>query len=327
LPTALYFSRTLWRWIRMAIHFIEPRRETLHGTFSRDLPPALSIDSGDTVVFSTLEAGWGLETSGENGERRRFEDFRPEWRGEGHALCGPIEVRGAEPGMTLEVRIHNLRVGIWGRTVTGGSVPLEWNHRLGVADREEALCWTLDPHALVGRDQYGHTVALKPFMGVMGMPPEEPGLHPTPPPRVTGGNIDCKELTAGSSLFLPIAVPGALFSVGDGHAAQGDGEVCQTAIECPFERVELSFVLHPGLRLSTPRALTPQAWISFGFHTDLDEAMFLATEATLDLMGELFGLGRHTALALASVAVDFRVTQVVNGAKGVHALLPHGAIR
>ena len=91
----------------------------------------------------------------------------------------------------------------------------------------------------------------------MGMPPAEPGLHPTRPPRATGGNIDCKELGPGRSLFLPVAVPGALFCVGDGHAAQGDGEVCETAIECPMERVELSFRLHRDLRLRTPRALTP----------------------------------------------------------------------
>ena len=101
----------------------------------------------------------------------------------------------------------------------------------------------------------------------------------------------------------------------------------QTAIECPVERAELSFYLHRDLRLRTPRALSSEGWICFGFHRDLDEAMFLAEEAMLDLMGELFGLDRHQALALASVAVDFRVTQVVNGAKGVHALLPHGAIR
>src|SRR5215210_969190 len=311
----------------MGMHRIEAGRDTLHGVFSRELPPALTIDSGDTVVFSTLESGWDLEPPQKTGERQLFEDFRPEWRGDGHALCGPVEVVGAEPGMTLEVRIVGLRTGTWGRTVTGGPYPKELNQRLGVADREEHLEWTLDPDALIGRDQYGHTVALRPFMGVMGMPPEGPGLHPTPPPRTTGGNIDCKELVPGSSLFLPIAVPGALFSVGDGHAAQGDGEVCQTAIECPMERAELSFRLHPDLRLRTPRALTQEGWISFGFHTNLDEAMFLAVEAMLDLMGELFGLGRSRALALASVAVDLRVTQVVNGAKGVHALLPHGAIR
>ena len=311
----------------MRIHKIDPRKETLHGAFSRDLPPALSIDPGDTVVFSTLESGWGLEPSGENEERRHFEDFRSEWRGDGHALCGPVEVRGAEPGMTLEVRVGDLRAGTWGRTIVGGSYPKALNQRLGVADQEVQLEWTLDPDTLVGRDQYGHTVVLRPFMGVMGMPPDEPGLHPTQQPRATGGNIDCKELVTGSSLFLPIAVPSALFSVGDGHAAQGDGEVCQTAIECPMERVELSFCLHHDLDLRTPRALTPVGWISFGFHHDLDEAMFLAVEAMLNLMGELLGLDRHQALALASVAVDFRITQVVNGAKGVHALLPHGSIR
>ena len=311
----------------MAVRNIEPTRETLHGAFSMDLPPVLSIDAGDTVVFSTLEAGWGLEASRDTGERRRFEDFRPEWRGEGHALCGPVEVRGAEPGMTLEVRVADLRTGTWGRTVAGGAYPEELNRRLGVAEYEEHLEWTLDPDALVGRDQYGHSVALSPFMGVMGMPPDEPGLHPTQPPRTTGGNIDCKELIVGSSLFLPIAVRGALFSVGDGHAAQGDGEVCQTAIECPMQRGELSFRLHHDLRLRTLRARTPKGWISFGFHPDLDEAMFIAVEAMLGLMEGLFGLERPKALALASVAVDFHVTQVVNGAKGVHALLPHGAIR
>jgi acetamidase/formamidase len=196
-----------------------------------------------------------------------------------------------------------------------------------VDDREEHLEWTLDPDALIGRDQYGHSVALGPFMGVMGMPPDEPGLHPTQPPRASGGNIDCKELVPGSSLFLPISVRGALFSVGDGHAAQGDGEVCQTAIECPMQRVELSFRLRSDLRLRTPRALTPKGWISFGFHPDLDEAMFIAVEAMIDLLEGLLGLDRRRALALASVTVDFHVTQVVNGAKGVHALLPHGAIR
>jgi len=312
----------------MKTHHIEPGRETLHGTFSRDLPPVLTIDPGDTVVFSTLDAGWGLEPYGESGApRRRFEDFRPEWRGEGHALCGPVEVRGAEPGTTLEVRIGELRTGIWGWTNVGGSYPEGLNKRLGVGDREEQLRWTLDPGAMVGRDQHGDTVALHPFMGVMGLPPDDPGTHPTRPPRATGGNIDCKELTRGASLFLPVAVPGALFSVGDGHAAQGDGEVCETAIECPMECVELSFCLHRDLRLRVPRALTHAGWLTFGFHRDLDEATFIAVGAMLDLMGELMGLDRHRALALASVAVDLRITQVVNEAKGVHALLPHGAIR
>ena len=312
----------------MNTHHIDPGKETLHGTFSRDLPPVLTIDPGDTVVFSTLDAGWGLEPYGESGApRRSFEDVRPEWRGDGHALCGPVEIRGAEPGTTIEVRIGELRPGPWGWTNVGGSFPEGWNRRLGVGDREERLRWTLDSKAMVGRDQHGDTVALHPFMGVMGLPPADPGQHPTRPPRATGGNIDCKELVRGASLFLPVAVAGALFSVGDGHAAQGDGEVCVTAIECPMERVELSFHLHHGERLRVPRALTGAGWLTFGFHRDLDEAMSMAVDSMLDLMGELFGIDRHRALALASVAVDLRITQVVNDAKGVHALLPHGAIR
>jgi acetamidase/formamidase len=146
------------------------------------------------------------------------------------------------------------------------------------------------------------------------------------PPRPTGGNIDCRELTAGSSLFLPIAVPGGLFSAGDGHAAQGDGEVAETAIECPVERADLTFLLHPALPIATPRARTAEGWLTLGFADDLDEAMFRALEAMLDLIGERYGMGRAEALAMASVAVDLRVTQVVNGTKGVHAFLRHGAI-
>ena len=157
----------------MRIHKIDPRKGTLHGAFSRDLPPALSIDPGDTVVFSTLESGWGLEPSGENEERRHFEDFRSEWRGDGHALCGPVEVRGAEPGMTLEVRVGDLRAGTWGRTIVGGSYPKALNQRLGVADQEVQLEWTLDPDTLVGRDQYGHTVVLRPLLWALW------GCHPT----------------------------------------------------------------------------------------------------------------------------------------------------
>lgn len=122
-------------------------------------------------------------------------------------------------------------------------------------------------------------------------------------------------------------MPGGLFSTGDGHAAQGDGEASVTAIECPIERCDLTFVLHEKLTLSTLRARTTEGWLTLGFHEDLNEATFLALDAMLDLMGEQFGMGRGEALAMASVVVDLRVTQVVNGVKGVHAVLPHGAIR
>ena len=197
----------------MAVHRIEPERQTLHGQFSRDFPPVLTIDPGDTVCFRTLDAGWHLEPPIAPGVPGRKFAPRIERRDNGHALCGPIAVRGAKPGMTLEVQINVVQPGTWGWTFAGGW-PSELNKRLGVAEGPEyLLSWKLDTDAMIGRNQYGRTVALRPFMGVMGMPPDETGMHSTWPPRVWGGNIDCKELVVGSTLMLPIPVPGALFSV------------------------------------------------------------------------------------------------------------------
>ncbi|HYP40442.1 MAG TPA: acetamidase/formamidase family protein [Chloroflexia bacterium] len=311
----------------MTTYRIEPEHRTLHGKFSRELPPVLTIDSGDTVVFRTLDAGWGLEPATSiEGERRKFEPHNPEMA-KGHALCGPVEIRGAERGMTLAIDIVDIRPGSYGATYAGG-----WsndiNDRLGISNQKGImLAWTLDPDAMTATDQFGHTVDLHPFMGVMGLPPDEPGLHPTAPPRFCGGNIDCKELVAGTTLYLPITIPGALFSVGDGHGRQGDGESSTTAIECPMERVELTFHLHRDMRINTPHARTSEGWLTLAFHQDLNEAAALALEAMLDLMMEQYSVERLEALALASLVVDLRVTQMVNGVKGVHAVLPHGAVR
>ncbi len=309
----------------MATHIIEPERRTLHGHFSRDLPPVLTINSEDTVRFRTLDAGWSIGSPADTDEPRPKFEPRTKELDSGHALCGPIEIRGAQPGMTLEVQIDEVVPDTSGWTAAGG-----WsngiNERLGVENDGVLLKWTLDTEKMVGRDQFGHEVALRPFMGVMGMPPDEPGVLPTSPPRVTGGNIDCKELVAGSALYLPIAVEGGLFSVGDGHGLQGDGEVSSTAIECGMERVSLTFRLHEEMRIETPRARTPTGWITFGFSEDLDEATLIALEAMLQLIEEKHGIKRPVSLGLASVLVDMRVTQIVNGVRGVHAVLPHGAI-
>jgi acetamidase/formamidase len=186
------------------------------------------------------------------------------------------------------------------------------------------LDWKLD--AANGRDEKGRSVELRPFLGVLGMPPPEPGRHSTGPPRKWGGNIDCKELVAGTTLYLPIPVDGALFSAGDGHAAQGDGEVSGTAIECPVERAVLTLELS-DLHLRTPIARTGESWIAFGFDEDLDLAAEQAMATMLDLMERELDLDRNYAMGLASVAVDLRVTQIVNGAKGVHAVLRDDAIR
>src|SRR5262249_12146115 len=145
----------------------------------------------------------------------------------GHALVGPIEVRDSHAGQTLVVRIDEVRVGDWGATVV---YPDRWL-RLDVAE-PQVTWWELDADAGVARDGAGRTVELRPSPGVRGMPPVGHGAHATAPPRPQGGNIDCKELVSGTTLFLPIPVDGALFSAGDGHGAQGDGEVSGTAIEC-----------------------------------------------------------------------------------------------
>jgi acetamidase/formamidase len=285
----------------VAVHEIPLERRTLHGHFSRDLEPVLEIDSGDTVRISTPNAGWYL-ASGELFEPR---DAHLD---EGHALAGPIRIRGAVTGQTLAVRIEEIVPGPWGVTFGDGGHMLRWK-------LEE------------GRGRTGaFEVELRPFLGVLGMPPVDHGVHSTGPPRRQGGNIDCAALVAGTTLFLPIPVDGALFSAGDGHARQGDGEVSGTAIECPAEAV-LTLSLVDDLTLEWPIALTADAWLTFGFDEDLDHAGDIALEGMLELMRREHGVERRDALALASVAVDLRVTQVVNGIKGVHAVLRHDAIR
>ena len=311
----------------MTMYTLEPDRRTLHGHFSRDLPPALTIDPGDTVRFRTLDAGWGVEPPTEPGSPTVLFEPRVEGEDDGHSLCGPVAIKGAQPGMVLEIQINKIQPGTWGWNSAGGWAN-ELNKQLGVAEGERhSNAWALDPDNMIGHNQQGHALELSPFMGVMGMPPNEPGIHSTGPPRIWGGNLDCKELVTGSTLFLPIPVPGALFSTGDGHAAQGDGEASGTAIECPMERVDLTFYLRDNLPLSTPRAKTAEGWLTLGLHEDLNQAMVLALNAMLDLMSEQFELQRKEALALASLVVDLRITQVVNGVRGVHAVLPHGAVR
>jgi acetamidase/formamidase len=304
----------------VALHEIPLERRTLHGHFSRDLEPILTVEPGDSIAFACLNSGW------RTAEHELYVE-RDEELDAGHALIGPIEVRGARAGQALEVRIDEVRVGASGFTQAGGwGTPL--NERLGVADGETVtLTWELDADASVGRDQVGRQVTLRPFLGVVGMPPPESGIHSTAPPRACGGNIDCKELVAGTTLFLPISVDGALLSAGDGHAAQGDGEVSQLAIEAPVERAQLTLSVRDDLQLTTPVAWTPEAWLTFGFDEDLDEAAALAIDAMLELMGREHGLERREALALASVVVDLRVTQLVNGACGIHARLAHEALR
>jgi acetamidase/formamidase len=302
---------------------LDPAPATVTDVFSRDLPPVLSVDPGDTITIRSLDAHGYLERPRTPGEKRpqMFRDRR------GHCLAGPIAVRGAEPGMVLAVRVESLLPDEWGWTVAAAAdTPL--GRRLGLAGAEPSwLLWELDPDEATGTDQYGHTVDLAPFLGVIGMPPSEAGEHSTVPPRVLGGgNIDCRELVAGSTLFLPVTVPGAMLCVGDGHAAQGDGEVSGTAVECAMT-TRMTLDLLPAAPVPTVHALTPEGRITFGFDADLNEASAQALDAMLSWIESTHGLDRPTALALSSATVHLRVTQVANQTWGVHALLPEGAIR
>jgi acetamidase/formamidase len=313
--------------VRTTLHEIPLERRTLHGHFSRDLEPVAEVRPGDVIRFATLDAGWGVEPPRADGsQRERFSPLDEELDA-GHALIGPVAVLSAVAGQTLEVGIEEVRVGPFGLSVAGGwSTPL--NDRLGVGEGESrVLAWDLDADAAVGRDRDGREVSLAPFLGVLGMPPPEPGVHETGPPRAWGGNLDCKELVAGTKLFLPIPVDGALFSAGDGHALQGDGEVSSTAIECPLERAQLSLSLRDDLELTAPIARTRDSWLAFGLGKSLDEAAGNAVDSMLVLMERELGLERRDALALASLVVDLRITQVVNGVQGVHAVLRDDAIR
>jgi len=285
----------------VTVHELPLEQRTLHGYFSPELEPVLEIEPGDSVRISVPNAGWQLS------REEQFVAKTPELD-TGHPIAGPIAVRGAKPGQTLTVRVDEVAPGDWGVTYSGERHAVHWALTEGVG-------------SALGRE-----LDLAPFLGVMGMPPPEPGVHSTGPPRRWGGNMDCKELVAGATLYLPIPVEGALFSAGDGHAVQGDGEVSGTAIEAPT-RAQLTLDLQDDPVLEWPVARLEGAWITLGFDEDISVAGQIALEGMLALLGRELGVSGADALALASLAVDLRATQVVNGAQGVHALLRDDAIR
>jgi acetamidase/formamidase len=307
----------------MTRHQLDPSPSTTADVFSRDLPPVLTVDPGDTIVLRSLDASGHLQPQTFPGEKV------PMMHGEGrrgHCLTGPIAVRGAEPGQVLAVRFISLRPDPWGFTAAAGrDNPL--TRRLGLHETPAAyLLWQIDADAGVATSDRGHQVRTAPFHGVTGLAWDEPGEHSTNPPRaVGGGNIDCKELVAGSTLYLPVSLPGALLSIGDGHAAQGDGEVSGTAIETGMT-TELQVDLVTDRPVPGVHAETPAGRITFGFSLDLNAAMGDALDAMLTWLQASYDLDKATALALASPVVDLKVTQVANDAWGVHALLPAGAI-
>jgi acetamidase/formamidase len=307
----------------MTVHELKSTPETVVDVFSPDLPPVLAVAPGDTIVVHTMDSGGFLAKPPVTGDPgpQMIENLR------GHCLVGPIAVEDTVAGQVLAVRFERIVPDDWGLTVAGvADTPL--NRRLGFDGSDGTrLIWDLDVDKGVGTNQLGLSIPLRPFLGVVGVTPPEPGVHSTVPPRAVGaGNIDCRELVEGSTLYIPITVDRTHLYVGDGHAAQGDGEVSGTAIEAGMTTTMVVDV-EPDPVLDTVHAVTPAGRITFGFDADLNEASAIALEAMLIWIRKLHPVSRAEALAMASTTVSLRVTQIANGTWGVHALLPDGVIR
>ncbi len=299
---------------------------TVHRNFfDATLKPVLRIESGDIVRLETATGNPRyFEKLGVAKDKippelyAAFEGVEGAGRGD-HTLNGPIYVNGAAAGDMLEIRIRSvdLRFPIAGQGFSAGrgSLPGEFS------SSKERVLW-LDMAKRTTEYAPGVVVPLRPFWGIIAVaPPLSMGRVPSPPPGIFGGNMDNRDLVAGTILYLPVFVPGALLSVGDGHAAQGHGEVCGGAIETSLKG-EIQVFVRKNSPIKMPRAETPTHYMTMGFSEDLDEAAKIATRQMLDWMTELKGISREDAYMVASSAMDLVVTQVVDGTKGIHALLP-----
>ena len=315
----------------MAQHRIPATPDTVRwGTFSADYPPVLTVQSGDTVTLECVSGAQDLLPPASMGctvppALAAIHAANPARVG-AHILTGPVAITGAEPGDTLEVRIDAIELGAdWGfcgHRPLAGTLPEDFPHRFLshiAVDRVARTC----------RLPWGTVLPLAPFFGVMGVaPPPQYGAISTKEPREHGGNLDNKEVGVGSTLFLPVWVPGANFSAGDGHGVQGDGEVCINALEMCLTGT-FTFVLHKAAdsaRLRFPRAESPTHYISMGMNEDLDLAMKQALREMIAFITARSALSADQAYQFCSLAVDFHVTQTVNGEKGVHGMLRKGLL-
>lgn len=298
------------------------------GHYDASDKPVLTIQSGDIVVIHTLltNSPAGLERAGvppsdvEPALRAVYAGVPATARGPGgHILTGPIAIAGAEPGDTLEVRIQKIDLAI----------PYAYNaFRYGAGFLTDDFPYArmkivpLDRARMIGRFGPGIDVPLAPFFGSMGVaPPPAFGRYDSAPPTINGGNMDDKALVAGTTLFLPVHAAGALFQAGDGHAAQGNGEVDITALETSLVGT-FQFILHKRQITPYPRAETPTAYIAMGFDDDLSNATRKAVRNMIDFLVTAKGLTRDDAYMLVSVAGDIEITELVDRNKGVHVVMP-----
>jgi len=299
-----------------------------HHAWDREHAPALEVEDGASVEFETTDASGGQlgpSSTAHDLEALDFERVNP--------VSGPVVVRGARRGDVLEVEVLELALRGWGWTaiipgfgLLADQYPTPWLKH-----------WNLTPGSPTALFGDGVEVPVAPFPGTIGLAPPTPGPHSTVPPHPWGGNLDTKHLTAGTKLYLPVGVEGALFSVGDTHAAQGDGEVCGTAIESAM-RIALRFRVRRDLQLRFPAfetfgeapgdRATSGSFVTTGVGPDLMGAARDAVSAMIDHLTRRAGLDANEAYALCSVAVDLRLHEVVDAPNWVvGAWLPHGIVR
>lgn len=309
-------------------HRLEAAPETVQwGYFDPASKPVLTIDDGDSVDVSTV-SGVPEVLPPPGSPFVVPEDLalihKSTARGPAnHILTGPIAIRGAESGDVLEVTILDVSLrSDWGFNV----IRPYWGVLQSDFTRRFVSHIALDQKRMIGTLPSGLSVPLAPFFGIMGVaPPLSHGRQSSKEPRNYGGNIDFKDLRPGTKLYLPVFAPGALFSVGDGHAAQGDGEVNGMAIETALSG-SFEFHLRKDLDWRLPRAETNSHFVTFGFNEDINAALRDALHEMIGWIAELYGVLREDAYALASIAVDLRITQMVNGVKGAHAMLARDAV-
>ena len=311
------------------VHVVPSTRETVQlGVYDTNLPPILTIESGDSISFPDTWSHF-LNELQPNVPIDTLVRLRMNNPGRGpHSIIGPIAVNKAEPGDVLEIRYQRIHPYEWGATFNN---PSALGTGLLAQDfpQGQIKYLDLDLSAMTSEFLPNITIPLKPFQGTLGVappdgffPPFSPGVTSSVPPGPHGGNLDLSELTEGSTLYIPVWKSGALIYTGDSHAVQGDGEICLTALETRMKELQIQVILHKQKDLAWPVAETDTHWIIMGLDKDLNVAMILAARNAIKFLAVQARISDLDAYALCSVAVSFRVTQVVDIVRGVHALIP-----
>jgi acetamidase/formamidase len=300
-------------------HLLPATLETTQwGWFNNAQPPVLRVESGDTIMIETMMHSHNQVVPGKTIEE--IKKLRTDHPGRGpHTLTGPIFVNGAQPGDVLKVKLNKIvpRAYATNFNVPGmfGQFPKEYQ------DGQVKYLY-LDLERKITEFLPGVFIPLRPFPGTLGVARKEPGQYSSVPPGDYAGNMDIRDFVEGTTLYVPVHVPGALLWTGDSHAAQGNGEVNLTALETAYRELNLTVEVVKNMKLDMPRIETPKSWITMGFDSDLNKALEIAMEQTAKLLAEQRKLPVDEAAKLMNRVSDCRVSQVVNVKKGIHCLNP-----